>query len=257
LIPSLYSEQKHSLAYLEVKKYTKLFKNHLTMSDVLKRDQTCESWLNDVKKRPRPRKLLEYFAQNIAKHNKTNKATTSTNSENDTASSTQNSSNEKDDTSTTDTSTALNHLLMYCRHCTNTGVEGTARAFYADPPPQLIFCTKRVRSANQMEDCFVHEMIHAVDHCTRDMNLRKCDALACSEIRAAREAECLNSYIPEWKGEKIKVPWAITYMGFTKEGCVRDNATRATQALFPGKVGAACVNKMFDQCFKDTVPFDE
>ena len=247
------------------------------MANVLKRDQACEKWLEEIKSRPRPRMLLEYFAANIARHNNNNnskstEAGQNNNADHQVATSFADASSSASKSSTSETSattstnstiftstisspTSLDHLLMYCRHCTATGVEGTARAFLAAPPPQIIFCSNRLRNTKDMEDVFVHEMVHAVDYCTRDMDITQCEALACSEIRAAREAECLSSIVPKWNGEKINVPWPVQM--FTKEGCVMSNATTATQAMFPGDVGAACVKKMFDQCYRDTVPFDD
>ena len=221
----------------------------------IKKDQTCEQWLDEIKSRPRPRKLLEYFAANIAKRQEKKSRK---NSSTTTDTTTNNNNTTNNTTTTTNAATApssLNHLLMYCRHCNNKGAEGTARAFLAAPPPQIVFCTNRLRNAKEMEETFVHEMIHAVDYCTRDMDITKCEALACSEIRAAREAECLTKWIPNRNGEEFKVPWPITT--FTKEGCTKYSAVEATQAMFPGSVGEACVEKMFQQCYYDTVPFDE
>lgn len=193
------------------------------------KDETCEEWLEEIKSRPRPRLLLEYFAANMARN-----------------------------TAAKNSSSNLDPLLMYCRHCNNRGAEGSARAFMA-LPEQLIFCTNRLRNTKEMEEVFVHEMIHAVDYCTRNMDLTKCEALACSEIRAAREAECLSHFTPKWKGEKVELPWSAgSFLGsFTKEGCTKRLATAATQAMFPGEAGATCVEKMFRECYRDTVPFEK
>jgi hypothetical protein len=213
---------------------------------MVSKDRTCEAWLEEIKSRPRPRLLLEYFAANIAKNqsNESEPSNNSTNTKKTTATSSTNASSDAN----------VNNLLMYCRHCTKEGVEGTARAFIATPPPQLIFCTNRLRNKKDMEEVFVHEMLHAVDYCTRNMDLTKCEALACSEIRAAREAECLSEMVLKWNGEKVDAPWPVS--SFTKEGCTKRLATAATQAMFPGSVGEECVEKMFKKCYKDMVPFN-
>lgn len=62
--------------------------------------------------------------------------------------------------------------------------------------------------------------------------------LACSEIRAAREAECYRSFPLEW----------------LRKRCVTSTATRSTQNMFPAQ-GAACVAEVFERCMADTRPF--
>jgi hypothetical protein len=223
---------------------------------MVSKDQTCEEWLKEIKTRPRPKLLLEYFAANITKHqtpSPTNSTTTATTATNTTTTTTTNT-NTTNTTNTTANDTTAS-LLMYCRHCTKKGVEGSARAFIAAPPPQLVFCTNRLKSKKALEEVFVHEMIHAVDYCTRAMDLTECEALACSEIRAAREAECLTAMELEWNGKTLDTPWPVS--AFTKKGCTKRLATAATQNMFPGHVGETCVEKMFEQCYKDRVPFDE
>ena len=63
--------------------------------------------------------------------------------------------------------------------CADDGAEGTARGFFASPPEQIIMCANRLRSQREVHEVLVHEMIHAVDYCARDMDLTHCEQLAC------------------------------------------------------------------------------
>ena len=81
-------------------------------------------------------------------------------------------------------------LPIICRECASTGPEAMARAFYQSPPARVTLCSNRLSSPEDIEEVLVHELIHAVDHRVQDADLSQAKHLACSEIRAAREAEC-------------------------------------------------------------------
>lgn len=69
------------------------------------------------------------------------------------------------------------------------------------------------------------------------MDLRDCRQLARSEVRAAREAECRNSFAQ-----------------FTANICVKEKATIATRNMFPEE-GRKCVCDVFEEAMNDMAPF--
>ena len=58
----------------------------------------------------------------------------------------------------------------------------------------IILCQDRIRNERELIEAFVHELTHAYDSTINNLDLSKCKDLACSEIRAAMNAECLNSW---------------------------------------------------------------
>ena len=70
------------------------------------------------------------------------------------------------------------------------------------------------------------------------MDLRTCHALAYSEVRAARDAECHGSLTT-----------------FTRNICAKDKATVATKNMFPME-GRGCVCHVFEEAIRDVAPLD-
>jgi hypothetical protein len=120
---------------------------------------------------------------------------------------------------------------IICKFCTSDGHEAGARAYFSSPPSGITMCSNRLAGAPEVAEALTHELVHAVDFCRRKWDLGECDALACSEVRAAREAECKYSF------------WG-------KERCARRLATVSTTHIFPG-CGGECVDRVFDACFQD------
>lgn len=108
-----------------------------------------------------------------------------------------------------------------------------------------------------MEDTISHELIHAYDHCTVNIDWGNCDHYACSEIRAASlSGDC------KWTRELRR-----GHLGIAKQhqACVKRRATLAVRQIpfCQGKnangeeIAEEAVNRVFESCFKDTAPFDE
>ena len=141
-------------------------------------------------------------------------------------------------------------LLMFCTQCASNGPEGTARGFFASPPEQIVMCANRLHDESEIEETLVHELVHAVDYCTRGIDLAVCEDLACSEVRAAREAECSEStYLRAF-------PIPDVARNYLHKRCTRLHATSATRAMFPARA-ESCIEAAFDRCFNDHVPFRE
>lgn len=130
-------------------------------------------------------------------------------------------------------------IELKCRKCASTGPEAGARAFLMGPQPlSIIVCHNRVHSEKaEIEEILSHELIHLYDVQTLRLDLQQCENLAYSEVRAAKAAECRDSWHPHLQ----------TY-------CVRQKAICATNNLFPVE-GRSCIQRVFEHAFADNRPF--
>jgi Peptidase M76 family len=71
------------------------------------------------------------------------------------------------------------------------------------------------------------------------MDLSSCEALACSEVRAARAAECSS----------MSFEWA-------KKSCSQTRAVLATSIVLGQDKGAKCVSKVFGRCYGSSPDLD-
>ena len=131
-------------------------------------------------------------------------------------------------------------IELKCRKCGNSGPEAGARAFLMGPNPlSVILCHNRVNSDRaEVEEILTHELIHLYDVQTLRLDLRECETLAYSEVRAAKAAECRSSWHPHLQSY-----------------CVKQKAICATNNLFPSE-GRACIQKVFEHAFRDNRPFE-
>jgi Peptidase M76 family len=128
-------------------------------------------------------------------------------------------------------------LKIECRPCGTTGPEGGARAFVMGPSPlSIVLCSNRLglHSPEEMEQVLVHELIHVYDVIQLKLDLRSCVNLAYSEIRAARDAECHDSWFPQ--------------------SCIQKKAMTATLNLFPQQ-GGSCISQVYNEAMADRRPF--
>eukprot|EP00616_Rhizochromulina_sp_CCMP1243_P010202 CAMPEP_0118966972 /NCGR_PEP_ID=MMETSP1173-20130426/4410_1 /TAXON_ID=1034831 /ORGANISM="Rhizochromulina marina cf, Strain CCMP1243" /LENGTH=220 /DNA_ID=CAMNT_0006915857 /DNA_START=102 /DNA_END=764 /DNA_ORIENTATION=+ len=133
-------------------------------------------------------------------------------------------------------------LRISCRDCRKDGVEGCARAFTEAEPMGVVLCTNRLESCHEVREVLRHELTHAYDYCVAGLDLFKCTALAYSEVRAARDAEC-SSY--------KDFP---SFLGWIERNCARRTAVSATRNLFPQE-GRDCVAQVFVDAHADQSPF--
>lgn len=129
---------------------------------------------------------------------------------------------------------------LRCRKCSTEGPEGGARAFLLGPTPlSVVICHNRVRSdPEELSEILTHELVHLYDVQNSKLDLQQCENLAYSEIRAAKAAECRNT-------------WSQL-----QTFCVKQKAICATNNLFPSQ-GRNCVQKVFPRAFEDNQPFDD
>ena len=78
-----------------------------------------------------------------------------------------------------------------------------ARAYFSAPHledtasaerPLVTLCANRLRDGAEVREALTHELVHAFDHCVARRDLTRAESLACSEVRAAREAECRDNF---------------------------------------------------------------
>lgn len=170
-------------------------------------------------------------------------------------------------------------LSIRCQPCKMTGPEAGARAFVMGPKPlSIVVCTNRLKhgssthtpapaAIDEMDEILTHELIHVYDVRQLQLDLRQCESLAYSEVRAARDAECRNYYegydtaarhstngrgLPSWYTLHRLIPNAVT----TKRDCASYTAQTATSNLFPNAdMAKQCVNRVFERAFADQRPF--
>ena len=143
-------------------------------------------------------------------------------------------------------SDSAQNLKLICKRCGMESIERSARAFFSSngTDHSVTICENRIKTQDAFDQTLKHEMIHAVDYCKRGMDFSDCDMLACSEIRAAKYAECEN------------FPGFFDLNFGPKYSCAASTAKRATTAGHCKEEGEECVERMMNKCFRDTVPFD-
>jgi hypothetical protein len=132
-------------------------------------------------------------------------------------------------------------IAIECQSCgSDTRAEAGARAYVKGPEPlSIVLCSNRLSSQREIDEVLLHELIHTYDIKERKLDLTKCNQLAYSEVRAAREAECSNSLT-----------------AFTGRMCSKDKATVATKNMFPD-TARKCVCDVFEEAMNDHSPFGE
>lgn len=66
---------------------------------------------------------------------------------------------------------------------------------------QIVICHNTSTNEGFVEAVLVHELIHMFDYCTREMDFKNVDHVACSEVRAANMTYC--SYLSAFWGKHI------------------------------------------------------
>jgi hypothetical protein len=114
----------------------------------------------------------------------------------------------------------------------------SSRGFFSFPPASLTLLHDRVAGARALEELLVHELSHARDLLVHGLDLATCGGLACSEVRAAKRAECAD----RWEA-----------LG-ARRRCARGLAETSTRMVFGAADGAACVSAVLDACYEGPAP---
>lgn len=117
--------------------------------------------------------------------------------------------------------------------------------------PEIILLPERIWGGEgEIREILRHEMVHAFDHSVLKRDLRSSAGLACSEIRAAREAECQQCGTGPFVRAACRVLPARLCEQWREE-CVREVAVKAMEAAFPKHIATASVRDMFPECYGD------
>ncbi len=112
-----------------------------------------------------------------------------------------------------------------------------------------VYCNQRL-SYSVVQELLVHELIHALDHCTTSLSFDNCSQIACTEIRAsALSGDC--GFINEFLRGNFNLKGGL-------QKCAKRRAELSLNCLPSCKKDSAnIVDSVFEQCFKDTFPFDK
>lgn len=134
-----------------------------------------------------------------------------------------------------------------CKRCT------AAQSGGFDPEYGILLCANKFRNKGHLEDTLAHEMVHAYDHMRFKLDPLELRHAACMEIRASTlSGEC--RFMREFwaRGQ-----WRVTQQ---LQECVRRRAALSVAARPACKddvQAVRVVNEVWEQCFRDTRPFDE
>jgi hypothetical protein len=119
--------------------------------------------------------------------------------------------------------------------------------------PVIVLLPERIHGGErEIRELLSHELVHAYDHCVLRRDLTQCEELACSEIRAAREAECAGFETHLIKGMFCRnMAPGTQYCLDIKRSCVERIAVRSTKSVFGQEQAAMCVKAVFDRCMGD------
>lgn len=135
--------------------------------------------------------------------------------------------------------TIQGNINIKCNICKPNGIEGNARAYLADDPLEITICSNRVQNRSDIEEALTHELIHAFDYSNKRYDLRSCEGLASSEIRANKFAECKD----------------IIFPSIFKNACAGINGSRCTANIFP-TTGWMCTANVYNHAIYDDAPFE-
>jgi hypothetical protein len=176
-----------------------------------------------------------------------------------------------------------------------------ARAYFSAPHledtssaerPLVTLCANRLRDGAEVREALTHELVHAFDHCVARRDLTRAESLACSEVRAAREAECRDNFgggprelckllgvdpmANRKKGHAganagpaagaggdaaappgpLKRDLTLDVCEWFKRRCAMRYAIKSVDAVFPSE-GARAVRAVVHECFADHHPFSD
>ena len=125
------------------------------------------------------------------------------------------------------------------------------------PGKGIKMCHNQISTRTDMENMLAHELIHAYDDCTRkNMNWLNVEHHACSEVRAANlSGDC--HWVNEFFRGRVKLKGQ-------HKNCARRRAElsvamspKCTESENPEECAREAVDKVFERCFEDTMPFDD
>ena len=136
--------------------------------------------------------------------------------------------------------------LFKCRPCGEVQAGG---GFV--PGEGVVICSDKVNTRSQVVLGLRHELVHAYDHCRSHVNWEDIDHHACAEIRASNlSGECY--WMQEIQRGNFK--WDKQHQVCVKRRAalsLKNGITNPTDEQIAG-----AIERVFQQCFRDTRPFD-
>jgi len=123
---------------------------------------------------------------------------------------------------------------------------------------QVVMCENKAANydAKVFESTLIHELVHAFDVCRAKIDYKKCDQVACTEIRASSlSGECnmlaeVNRLVLTGKAGQL------AFLG-GHQACVKRRAALSVGMVPQCKEQAGeAVERVFQRCFGDRCPFD-
>lgn len=148
------------------------------------------------------------------------------------------------------------------RHISCEPCAGTLKGGFDSKNNQVLICENRRLSSAEVGRTLTHELVHAYDHCTREVDWEDARHLACAEIRAANLTDCspLRAVFRHF-------PPTIRALKGGHRSCVEDKAVGSVAAVLrrqnptkdsTGEVGdhvRDVVTSVFEVCYEDVRPF--
>ena len=133
--------------------------------------------------------------------------------------------------------------LIPSRHISCEPCDGNLRGGFDDKVVQVVVCSNKCKTPDQVEEILAHELVHMYDFCTAKTDLdNNVNHLACTEVRAANLADC-------------NFP-SFSY-GASHERCVKSKAADSVRVIKGVRQEEALrvVDKVYAKCSKDLEPF--
>lgn len=111
------------------------------------------------------------------------------------------------------------------------------RAYFLSPPSRIVVCSDRLQHPGELETVLIHELQHAIDNDRLGLDLSDAQHLACSEVRAAKFAEC-----------RFMEDTVFFLPIGSRRRSSRAQAVKATRTAV-GDRAAPAVDAVFDRCY--------
>ncbi|KAI8097012.1 peptidase M76 [Halteromyces radiatus] len=122
-----------------------------------------------------------------------------------------------------------------CRPCSGTNQQDKM-GYYDGTYKRVVLCCDNIRSAEELEETLIHELVHAFDASRKGTFTSICHLIACGEVRASALGQCYQVK-PEYR----------------RQQCILRDAIQSTQ-LHCGDQAAKIVEQVYEKCMKDTSP---
>jgi len=140
------------------------------------------------------------------------------------------------------------------RHISCEPCHGRLKGGFDSKNNQIVLCEDSSFSySSSFGRVLTHELVHALDHCTRRVDWDDLEHLACAEVRAANLTDCSPT-----RALLRDFPGPLRRLKAGHRECVLDKASRSVSAIRPRdskETVARTVENVFKSCFHYVAPF--